>query len=523
MTAALAMLAAVLIAVGGTFAQTAPIGAASSDATTSPAATGLATTAADGSPAAVIVIDGVIDDYTRDTLFRRVRAAKAAGASTIIIKLNTPGGLVSPAMDISSFIRGQEDIHTITFIERRALSAGIMIGLAANELYMSPGSLIGDSAPIAISPTGGLQPLGDAERAKAESPILADFYASAIQNGYDPLLTSAMVALGRVVHYVEDEDGNQRFVDAAEYERLTEEGWKPVPGVPNPIDGPNELLTVDENLARTYGLSKGTFNSVESLAAARNLNIIATYTPTAGDRLIAWLGSGLVRMILIVVLLQALYFSFGHPGHGWPEAISVIVLGILIGVPMLTGYAGWMEALAILIGLALIALELFVLPGFGAAGIAGILLVFGGLIMTFVGSEPNLPGWLPSIRNTWINLQRGVMFVSAAMAVSLILWVWLSRYLPRMPYFNRLILTSVAGDVPAIDPDRPIETGPAVGDVGVAITDLKPGGSVKFLTESYPDGRVAAVVSDSGYVSAGTNVVVREVAGNRVVVRAEEA
>jgi membrane-bound ClpP family serine protease len=105
------------------------------------------------------------------------------------------------------------------------------------------------------------------------------------------------------------------------------------------------------------------------------------------------------------------------------------------------------------------------------------------------------------------------------MACSLLLWFWLNRYLPKMPYFNRLILTATTGNVAAATLERPVETGPAVGDHGVAVTDLKPGGSVKFMTESYPDGRIAAVVSDSGYVVAGTNVVVTEVAGNRVVVR----
>ena len=86
-----------------------------------------------------------------------------------------------------------------------------------------------------------------------------------------------------------------------------------------------------------------------------------------------------------------------------------------------------------------------------------------------------------------------------------------------MPYFNKLILNTVAGDIAT--PDSAIETGPAIGDVGIAVSELKPGGSVKFITESYPDGRIAAVVSDSGYVPSGAKVVVREVAGNRVVVR----
>src|SRR5439155_21312930 len=99
------------------------------------------------------------------------------------------------------------------------------------------------------------------------------------------------------------------------------------------------------------------------------------------------------------------------------------------------------------------------------------------------------------------------------------LWFWLNKYLPRMPYFNKLILTSVTGDVASAMLNSPIESGPAIGDMGVAVSELKPGGSVKFITESYPDGRVAAVISESGWLPAGTNVIVREVAGNRVIVR----
>ena len=101
------------------------------------------------------------------------------------------------------------------------------------------------------------------------------------------------------------------------------------------------------------------------------------------------------------------------------------------------------------------------------------------------------------------------------------LWFWLNKYLPRMPYFNKLILSTTAGDISTIDADRPVETGPAVGDVGVAVTELKPGGSVKFTTDSYPDGRIAGVISESGFATPGTRVVVTEVAGNRVVVRTQ--
>ena len=157
----------------------------------------------DSRRAAVITLDGVIDDYSRDALFKRFAEARRLGASVIILKLNTPGGLVSAGLDISRFLKQQDDLHIVAFVDEKAYSAGIMIGLACDELVMEPGSYIGDSAPIVMDSSGGLQKLEGAERAKAESPILADFHDSAVKNGYDPLLAEAMVSYGRVVHWVE--------------------------------------------------------------------------------------------------------------------------------------------------------------------------------------------------------------------------------------------------------------------------------------------------------------------------------
>ncbi len=477
-------------------------------------------------PAAVIVFKGEVDDYSRDALFKRFDQAKAAGAKVIILKLNTPGGLVSAGLDISAFLRKQKDVHVVAYVNRYALSAGIMIGLACDELVMEPETKVGDSAPIAISSSGDLQSLGETERAKMESPILADFYASSVRNGYDPLLTSSMVTMNRVVHYVQSAKGEKKFVDEKGYQDLIEDGWKPVEGVPDPVDRADSLLTLNADVAEKVGISKGTFTSPDALAAARNYTIVSTFAPDSGDKFIGWLGSDWIRGILIVVLLQALYMAFSHPGHGWIEAIALVTLGLLVGVPLLTGMATWWEVVAIFVGLFLLALEIFVIPGFGVTGIVGLLLFFGGLVLTFVGTEPSLPGGvmpgLPAMRGTWINLQHGLFIVTGGLACSLFLWFWLNRYLPKMPYFNKLILTTVTGDLSA--PTGPIviappESGPAIGDAGVAVSELKPGGSVKFITDSYPDGRIAAVISESGWLPAGTPVTVREVAGNRVIVR----
>lgn len=470
--------------------------------------------------AAVVVLNGVIDEYSRDLLIKRIDKAKADGAKTIILVLNTPGGLVHAAQDITRTLRAQTNTRVIAFVEEKAYSAGAMIAVACDEIVMSPHSFIGDCAPIMMTNDGGLATLGETERAKAESPVLADFDSSARRNNYDPLLMASMVSMKRVVHYVQDAAGEKRFVDDKEYDALTAKGWKTVEGVPDPLDRSDTLLTIDEKIAANIGLSKGTYASPQAFAQARGLDIRQTLAPSTGEEFIGWLGSPLLRGILIFVLLQAAYIAFSQPGHGWPEAIAAIALILLLGVPLLTGFASWWEVLAIILGLVLLAVEIFVLPGHLLPGILGILLLLGGLVMTFVGSEPSIPGVLPSLQGTWVALQRGLITVTAGLLCSLLLWVWLSKYLPKLPYFNKLILTDSAGGmIDFASPGSPQESGPAIGDIGVAVSELKPGGSVKFITESYPDGRIAAVVSDSGFVTPGTTVVVKEVAGNRVVVR----
>src|SRR4051812_16576132 len=146
--------------------------------------------------AVVIAIDGKIDETTVRDVEKRFAQARQLGADTVILRLDTPGGLAIAGLDISRFLKQQDDLHVIAYVRRMALSAGIMVGMAADEIVMQPGSMIGDSAPISIGAGGGMVTLGETERAKAESPILADFRDSAAKNGYDPLLAEAMVSVG---------------------------------------------------------------------------------------------------------------------------------------------------------------------------------------------------------------------------------------------------------------------------------------------------------------------------------------
>lgn len=472
-------------------------------------------------PAVIITLQGVIDDYNRDQLFKRFDDARKLGAKVVILKLNTPGGLVTAGLDISRFLKLQNDLHIVAFVDEKAYSAGIMVGLACDELVMEPGSYVGDSAPIVMSESGGLQTLGSAERAKAESPILADFHDSAVKNGYDPLLAEAMVSYGRVVHWVE-KDAERRFVGDEEFKKLTQDGWREVaePGVPRPLDGGDTLLTVSADVARKIGLSKATVASPQAFAADRGYSIVADFAPSGGEKFVAILSSAAVRGILLSIFMLSLYISLSTPGASGAEAVALITLGLLIGVPLLTGYAQWWEIALIIAGLCLIALEIFVIPGFGITGISGIALMLIGLVLTFVGNAPGLPGtWrLPQI---WTGVQNGLLAVVIAFAVSGMLALWLRRYLPKLPYLNRLVLkpttVPVLAGAPLPDATTSTDTWPFVGTIGRAVSELKPGGSAEFPYAD--DRRITAVISDSGYVKAGTKISVREVQGNRVVVR----
>src|SRR3954467_10648414 len=178
-------------------------------------------------PAAVIPIRGEINDYSRDAFLRRLSKARGLGAKVIIIQLDTPGGLVTSALDISRTIRGLRDLRTIAFIDNKAYSAGAMIALACDEVIMVPNAVIGDCAPITTNSHGDM-----VGAAKALSPVLADFRDSAHRNGYDAKVVEAMVRVEPVIYLVENDNGVRKGVDGDEYKKLTADGaWKLVAGI----------------------------------------------------------------------------------------------------------------------------------------------------------------------------------------------------------------------------------------------------------------------------------------------------
>ncbi len=483
--------------------------------------------------AAIVTIEGEINDVTLTSLKRRTDDAREAGATMIILEMDTPGGLVSSALDICKYIKNLTDVKTVAWVNQDAYSAGAMISLACDEVVMASSSRLGDCAPIIIS-MDGLKELGKTERAKAESPILKEFRDSALRNGYDPLLCESMVRLGQEIWWLENGPGGERrFVLLAEKDELLEdeEGrWRPVEkmhdsasgrdvDVRQPIVEDRDLLTLTQSEAMAWGFAKEIVSNPADLREHYGLTgEIDRLVPNWSEVLASFLSSPIVRMVLMMLIALGAYTEFHAPGQFVGGAVALVALMIFLGAPYVTGLADVWEILLVMLGVILLAVEIVLIPGFGVAGILGLVLVLVGLIATFVPAEPG-PVIIPRMPATWLGLQTGLRVVFGGLACSLIgMWL-LSKYLPSVPGTRGLFLAPAASlrrrRAGAADASPTMGAGRLVqlGDPGTTLTPLRPAGKAQI------NGRRVDVIAQGQVIEEGCQVEVVEISGGRVVVR----
>lgn len=474
--------------------------------------------------AAVVPIHGEINDVLKRSIERRVAKARSEGADTIIFEMDTPGGLVSSALDISKLIKKLPDqgVRTVAWVKDSAFSAGALISVAAQEIVMSSVSSIGDCAPIMFSPVGGLEELGETERAKAESPVLQEFRDSARRNGYDPLLCRAMVSVGTEVWWIENPDtGERRFVDADEKAALVDDAdseereWRLVKDdrLEQPIDNGKGLLTLTQTEAVALGFAKSIAPNLEAIKNHLGLSTVPAYINISGwEKFAVWLNSPLVRGIVFVIMLIGAYIEFQSPGLILPGATALVALGIFLGAPYAAGLADIWTIVLLVGGLVLLGAEVFVIPGFGIAGISGIALILVALVGTFVPNEPGTaPMSWPTLQSTWDAIKIGIITLSSSTVIAIFGIILMAKYLPQAPLANRVLLSNPDGAALAID--DPAAGAAELGDVGVVVGDLKPAGQARF------GQRIVEVTAQGEYVDAGTRVQVIKHEGLSVLVR----
>jgi membrane-bound serine protease (ClpP class) len=481
--------------------------------------------------ATIVTIEDEINDVTLVSMKRRVERARKDGADTIVFEMNTPGGLVSSALEICTYIKNITDLKTVAWVKPSAYSAGAMISLSCDEVVMASASKIGDCAPIVISPTEGLQELGKTERAKAESPILKEFRDSAHRRHYDPLLCESMVRQGNEIWWLEKgAGGERRFVLKSEKEKLLGEKnspWRLVEKMADPVSGGDiavrqpivedrDLLTLTQTEALAYGFAKAIVSSESELRSHYGFSgALDRLTTTWSEDIADFLSSPVVRTILMMLIMLGVYAEFNAPGHFVGGAVALVALMIFLGAPYLTGLADAWEILLVVLGVILLGLEIFVIPGFGVAGILGILLILVGFIATFVPAEPG-PIIVPRMPGTWLGLKTGIQVVFGGLGLAIVgMWI-LNKFLPKVPGTRGLFLAPAAAtnfvaaglDIPA-GPQQVVQ----LGDRGRTLTSLRPAGKAQI------NGRRMDVIAQGLLIDENREVEIVEISGGRVVVR----
>ncbi len=392
-----------------------------------------------------------------------------ADAAAIVLDINTLGGRVDAAIQIRDALL-ESKVKTVAFVHPRAISAGALISLACDVIAVSNGASIGAATPIQMG-EGGAEPV--------EEKMVSYFRTE--------MRTTAEAKQRRG-------DIAEAMVDASvEIAELSPSG---------------KLLTLDNEGALKWRIADLHAKDLPTLLEKLGLEapvVVETEENWAED-VVRFLTDPVVSGLLMSLGTLGILIELYTPGLGIPGVLGVLCLLSFFGGHLLVNLAGLEELILFIVGLGLLGLEVFVIPGFGIAGIAGLMCLFTSLVLTLIG----LPLDVTLETGAWIEPMSRV---SLALIVTLLLMLVAARFLPRTRAGQQLVLESATfsrtGFVSAPDQSA------LLGKLGVAQSDLRPAGTARF-----GDQRVD-VVTDGSYVSAGSNIRVIEVAGMRVVVRAE--
>lgn len=449
----------------------------------------------------VIPVEGMVEPGLAAYVKRSLESLKDETDAVFVFKLDTFGGRVDSAFDIVDSISDIPKGKTIAFVEKQAISAGALIALSANLLLMKESTLIGDCAPI-INTQEGQEMAGE----KVQTVLRAKFRALAKKNNYPVVLAESMVTIDMEVYQVEIA-GEKSFMDKKAYDDLTENEKKKITARKT-IVAKGELLTMDDAEAFNLGFSQKSVKDISEALSVLGYNDveIITIEESWSESLVRFLQPLLPALMLIGI--GAVYMEIKSPGFGIPGLIGILCLSLVFFNQYLVGLADYTELLFLLIGVLLLGIEVFVLPGFGVAGISGLIVIAAGLVLSFQGFV------IPDTTLPWEGklLMENLARVLGSFLLAFFLSLFMIRFvLPRVskvvkgPY-----LEATLGDS-HIDATSDLMLKP--GDTGFADSFLRPSGKVMI------HNRKIDAVTQGEFIEQGSPVMVDRIENNRVVVK----
>ncbi len=400
----------------------------------------------------VIPIEGDIGSGTLAFVQRAYTDAITDGAEGIIFRIDTYGGEIDSAINLKDLILNCQ-VPSICYVDTKAISAGSLIALAGEKLAMAPASTIGAAEPRAGEEKADI---------KVVSMWTAQLRATAEARGKDGAIAAAM------------SDSSIEIPD------LVKEG---------------ELLTLSDSEALQYAISDATIATQEELVEAYfpGANVVEV-VPTFPERLVKWLSSPYVASILLTIGIAGILIEVFTVGFGVFGAAGLLAfIGFFAG-NYWAGYAGLGTILLFVAGLFLIVMEIFIIPGFGVAGVLGILSVFGSIFL----ASP--------------NAEYALIAIGISLVASVLLVVFMVKNKKTRKVWSKLILSlKQENEQGYVAPDYGLQQ--YAGKKGVAITMLRPAGAGDF------DGQRLDVVTQGEYIDIHSRIEVIKVEGTRVVVQ----
>ncbi|MBK7855994.1 MAG: nodulation protein NfeD [Bacteroidetes bacterium] len=394
---------------------------------------------------------------------RAMKDAEQQKAALFLIHMNTYGGLLDAADSMRTTLLNT-NLASAVFIDNNAASAGALISIACNRIYMRSGASIGAATVVN-------------ETAEA----LPDKYQSYMR--------------GMMRSTAEKRNRNAKIAEAMVDPRTYIEG----------VNDSGKVLTftTDEAIANNY--CNGKAENINDVLTSENLTgaQLVYYEPTWLDKTIGFFMNPAISGFLILVIIGGIYFEFQAPGTLFPIAASVIA-AILYFTPLyLEGLAENWEILLVIIGVVLLGVEIFVIPGFGVTGITGLSLIAGGLILSLLNNIGFDFSFTPQG-----DILKAVISVSSGIILGLLMIFLLGAKLTESKRFQKMVLADSMQSSQGYVVNKTIIK---EGDSGTTISPLKPSGNIII------NGKVYPATALSGYIEKNTDVVIVEVGSNIVV------
>lgn len=407
------------------------------------------------------IIDGEIDLGLAPYVKRVIEEAEKNNADAVVFKINTFGGRVDAATQIKDAILNSK-VLTIAFIDKRAISAGALISLSCVKIVMVPGASIGASTVV---DQGGAK-----QSEKHQSYMRSEMRSTAEKNGRPAKIAEAMVD------------------ESIEIEGLVDS---------------TKLVTLTSKEAVSYGIADTVLHSLDEALASlgfENPEVIEIEGNWA-ENVLRFLNNPIISSLLIMIGLVGMFTEIKTPGWGLPGTAAVIALTLFFGANYILELASIIEILLFAVGVVLLILEIFVIPGFGIPGIVGILLVIGSLFLGLISDFPIV---------SWDLVEDAIIQLATVFVITGVLIFVLSKILPQSAFFNRLILVDEIKEQSGYSSKETLKH--LIGIEGKALTDLRPAGTA-ILNDERID-----VVTEGDYVSHDSEIKVIKVEGSKVVV-----